>query len=147
MTSPTNGPQPSFAHLRLICLALVMGMTMFTIVVAVVLHQNDGRGLAEPTIPVLDDVALFLGIGAAVTAFGLRSVLLRPLEGAEGAARTMIRFRGTIVPIAMLEGGCLFGITVWMLNGNEVPALATALVLLSLAIVIVPFSDPDATAG
>ena len=56
----------------------------------------------------------------------------------------MARFRGTLVSLALLEGGCLFGLCVWLLNGNAVPGLAAAMALLSLAVLIVPFTDPDA---
>ena len=38
----------------------------------------------------------------------------------------------------------LFALTVWLLNGKTVPTLAVAMVLLALAIVRVPFRDPDA---
>ena len=48
-----------------------------------------------------------------------------------------------LVPLAILEGGCLFATTVWMLTGNAVPSLAVALVMLAIAIALVPFSDPD----
>jgi hypothetical protein len=42
----------------------------------------------------------------------------------------------------MLEAGCLMSLTAWLLNGNPVPGLVVAMVLLSLAILIVPMRDP-----
>ena len=56
----------------------------------------------------------------------------------------MPRLISRIAPLAILEAGCLFAITAWMLNGQAVPALAVACVLLSIAIAMIPLQDPDA---
>ncbi|MEO6596772.1 MAG: hypothetical protein ABIP94_18650 [Planctomycetota bacterium] len=135
---------PLFAAQRLIFFALLMGMSLYAVVIAAVLQNNDGKGLVGKPIAILDTVVGGVGIGLALAAFLVRRVLQRKLERKDGIARTSARFVTTIVPLAMLEGGCLFALTVWMLNGNPVPSLVTALVLLAMAIYIVPFSDPDA---
>ena len=135
---------PSFATQRLVCIALLVGMTTFAIVVAVLLHQNEGRGLADRPMPELDDAVVFVGIGAGLVALLLRSLLHKLAERSAPEQRSMARFRGTLLSLALLEGGCLFGLCVWMLNGNAVPGLAVALALLSLSVVLVPFTDPDA---
>jgi hypothetical protein len=134
----------SFATQRLVCIALLLGMTTFAIVVAVVLQQNEGRGLADHRLPELDDAVVFVGIGAGLVALAVRSLLFKLAARSDPEQRGMARFRATLVSLALLEGGCLFGLCVWMLNGNAVPGLAAALALLSLAVLVVPFTDPDA---
>jgi hypothetical protein len=82
-----------------------------------------------------------------VAALVLRSILRRGAESQQGSARAAARFRATLLPMALLEGGCLFGLVVWMLSGRAVPGLVTALVLLSAMIALVPLQDPDATSN
>lgn len=137
-------PPLPFAQQRLVFFALLLGMTMYAIVVAVVLQTNDGKGMGEAPIEMLDTVVIAVGAASAFGAFSLRGILQRQAEAAVGADRSHRRFRATLVPLAMIEGGCLFGLTVWMLNGNAVPNLVVAMVLLSVAIAFVPFSDPEA---
>ncbi|MFY9345126.1 MAG: hypothetical protein WAT39_21735 [Planctomycetota bacterium] len=138
-----SGPVP-FAVQRLVFMALLLGMTMYIVAVAVVLQMGGGKGLAEPPIAPLDTVVIAVAAASATAAFVLRPVLLRAVAGRDEAARSQAAFRATLIPVAMLEGGCLLATTAWLLNGNVVPNLVAALVLLSLAIAIVPFSDPDA---
>jgi len=92
---------------------------------------------------VLDTVAIAAGVAIAGAALIVRRMLQAAAARQTGAPRAMASFRATLVPIAILEGGCLLGLTTWLLNGNPVPGLVVALVLLSLAVLIVPFSDPD----
>ncbi len=140
-----NGNQQMpFAGQRMLCLALVLGMTMYAIAAGVVIQSNDGVGLAGEPIEVLDSVVLFVGGAMAAGALALRKVLSTRAEAREKADRSTPRFLSRIVPLAMLELGCLLAITVWMLNGSAVPALVVACVLLSIAIALVPFQDPDA---
>ncbi|MBX3463521.1 MAG: hypothetical protein KF830_10135 [Planctomycetes bacterium] len=136
-------PGPSFAQQRLVGFALLLGMIFYAVVAAVLLQQNDGKGLAVEPIPVLDLAAPVVGASLGLAAFVLRSVLRRGIDTAPAEQRSMQRFRAMIVPLALLEGGCVLALTVWLLNGHAVPALAVALVLLALAIVVVPFQDPD----
>jgi hypothetical protein len=138
---------PTFAQQRLIAVALLLGMTFFAVVVAVVLQTNSGKGLAAEPIEVLDTVVLVVGASMAVTAFVLRSLLTAAAERAAPDQRPLQRFRAVLVPLATIEGACLFALTVWMLNGKTVPTLVVAMVLLALAIVMVPFHDPDADRG
>ncbi len=66
------------------------------------------------------------------------------IVAASAATRSQAQFVATLIPLAILEGACLLGITAWLLNGNAVPNLVAALVLLSIAIAMVPFSAPHA---
>lgn len=135
---------PPFGAQRIVFLALVLGMTMFAIVVAIVLQQNDGKGLVEPPIEVLDTLVVIVGGAMTAGALAFRTLLGRRADRLTGDARAMTGFASRLVPIAMLEGGCMFALTVWLLNGETVPDLAIALVLMAVAIAIVPLQDPDA---
>jgi len=73
----------------------------------------------------------------------MRSVLGRQADAQPSATRAGARFRAVLVPMAMLEGGALLGITVWMISGAAVPNLVVALVLFALMIALVPLRDPD----
>ena len=137
-------PPLPFAHQRLVFLGLVLGMVMYAVTVAVILQIGEGRGLASEPIRALDTVVVAVAAAAAAGAVVLRSLLRRAAEQTTGAARSHAYFRAALVPVALLEGGVLFGLTAWLLNGNAVPNLVAALVLLSLAIAIVPLADPDA---
>lgn len=136
-----------FSGQRIICLALVFGMTMYAIVAGVIIQSNDGVGLMAEPIEVLDTVALVVGCVAGLAALVLRSALNKRAEARPVEERGVPRFLSRIVPIALCELGCLLAITVWMLNGAAKPSLAVACVLLSIAISIVPFQDPDADAA
>ena len=59
----------SFAGQRIICLALVLGMTMYAIVAGVVLQSNDGAGLLEEPLEGLDSTVLI--VGGVTTAISL----------------------------------------------------------------------------
>ena len=141
MSGNVNMP---FAGQRMICMALVFGMAMYAIVAGVMIKMNDGVGLSEEPIEVLDAVSLGVGIGAAVIAMVVRVMLTKKAEATDKEHRATPRFLSRIVPLAILEGGCLLAITVWMLNGTALPPLAVACVLLSFAIALVPMQDPDA---
>ncbi|MCA8952227.1 MAG: hypothetical protein KDE27_22140 [Planctomycetes bacterium] len=141
----TDSPPP-FAAQRVLFLMLLLGMTAYSIGAAVVLQTNDGRGLADQPIPELDSVVIAVGIGTAVAAVAVRALLRRRAAGQPSPERGRTRFLAVLIPLATLEGGCLLGVTAWLLNGNAVPGLAVALVLLAIAIAIVPFRDPDADA-
>lgn len=134
-------PAIQFATQKIVCFALLFGMTAYAITAAVVLQMNGGVGLADESSPALDTMTTAAGIATAAIAIALRVVLARRADRLDGAARASARFTSVLLPLAMLEVGCLFAITVWLLNGTAVPALAVALVLLAIAISVVPFSD------
>lgn len=140
---PMDRPSIPFAAQRLVFFALMFGMVAYTVAAAVLLQQS-GKGLAEEPLPVLEDVALFAGLAFAAGAMFLRRRLHGAAERHGGAARSAARFRATLIPLAILEGGSLLGTTTWLLTGRPVPGLVVAMVLLSLAILIVPLRDPDA---
>lgn len=135
-------PALPFAVQRIVYFALIMSMVCYAVVPAVVLQQNGGKGLAEVPLPMLDTVAMTLGAALGVAAIFVRGKLHTVAAAQAGAARARALFRATLVPLAMIEAGCLLGLTAWMMNGNPVPGLVVALVLLSLAILIVPLRDP-----
>ncbi|MCR9244796.1 MAG: hypothetical protein NXI31_07175 [bacterium] len=143
--TPTYMTQPGlpFAFQRVLCFALLLGMIAYAIAAALTLQVNGGRGLADHPRPVLEDIAIVVGCAVGVAGAIANVVLRRLAAGQERAQRAMTRFLATLIPLILLEGGCLLAVTVWLLNGKAVPALPTALVLLALAIAIVPFSDPD----
>lgn len=136
---------PPFAAQRILLFALLFGMTSYAIVVAVVLATTEGIGLAEEPITVLDTVTLAVGAATAFGAIVAKIFLGNRAASLDGAERGRILFMSRLIPIAILEGGCLLSVTVWLLNGNAVPSLAVAMVLLAIAIAIVPFHDPDAS--
>jgi hypothetical protein len=138
---------PSFALQRAVFLALLGGMVAYAIVVAVVLQTNGGRGLAATPIELLDTIALAVGATNAVMALVLRAILAGKVAGTPHAGQPGARFAATLVPLAMLEGGCVLALTAWLLNGTMFPNLAVAVVLLLVALVGVPFTDPDANRG
>lgn len=135
-------PTPPFATQRVVFFALLMGVLGFAAVVAVVIDQNGGKGLAAAPIDALDTVAIVVGSGLAVASLLARRRLHGSASQLAGEAQAAARFRATLVPLALLEGGSLLGLTTWLQNGRPVPGLVVALVLLSLAITIVPFTDP-----
>lgn len=143
----TGTHQIPFSGQRIISFALVFGMTMYAIVAGVILETNDGTGLLAEPMPVLDTVALVVGCATGLAALVLRTVMTKRAEAAALENRQLPRFLSRIVPMAILELGCLLAITVWMLNGAAKPSLVVACVLLSIAIAIVPFQDPDAEQG
>jgi hypothetical protein len=139
----TPHPAPPFAVQRLVYLALLLGVAVYAIAVAGAIQTNDGKGLGTEPIEALDIASVAVGATLGIAALFLRGQLRRAADATAAEARAAARFRATLVPLAMLEGGCLLGITTWLLNGNAVPSLVVALVLLSAMILIVPLADPD----
>lgn len=142
-----TGASPPFAVQRIVCLSLLGGIAMYTVVVAVLLQGNDGKGLGDPVVPILDQIVIWAGAGVALAAFTLRAALMRAVDAAPPAERRDKRFVATLLPLAMLEGGAMLGITVWLINGTAVPNLVTAMVLFAAAILVVPLRDPEERAG
>ena len=134
----------SFSGQRILCFALVFGMTMYAIGAGVAIQNNEGVGLAGEPIEMLDSVVMYVGGAMAAGALAARMVMNKRAEARDGPDRSLPRFLSRIVPLAMLELGCLLAITTWMLNGTAVPSLVVACVLLSIAISMVPLQDPDA---
>lgn len=140
-----TSPQIPFAAQRVVFLALVFGLLVFMGVIAVL--QNSGQPVAATPIPVLDTVSIALGAVTAVGAFAVRGPLHRQADAQPPTARGLARFRAHLVPLAILEGGALFALVTWLLNGNAVPSLVVANLLLAMMIAILPLRDPDAGAG
>lgn len=139
-----TGSAPPFAVQRIVFFSLLGGIVMFTVVVAVLIQGNDGKGLGDP-IEALDKVVIGVAASVGLAALFARGALARAANDAPAAERSGKRFLATLVPLAMLEGGAMLGLTAWMINGTAVPNLVTAMVLFAAAILLVPFSDPDAT--
>ncbi|HEX6810875.1 MAG TPA: hypothetical protein VF384_04555 [Planctomycetota bacterium] len=144
MTTNERTP-PTFAQQRVISLGLLLGMLSYGMVVAVMLIQNGNQGMATEHIEWLDIAVPATGVACAVLAVLIRRAVSASAAPLFGAARSNAMFRATLVPMAIVEGGCLFSLTAWLLNANMLPHLATALVLLTLSISFMPFRDPDAT--
>jgi hypothetical protein len=141
-----QGPPP-FAVQRILFFALFLGVTLFAIAAGIMLQSRDGKGLADPPIEVLHDVVIVVGAFALIGAFVMRALMHRRAAGLDGPARGAAKFMATLLPLAMLEGGCLLGVITWMLNGEAVPSLVVTLVLMSIAIALIPLRDPDENAG
>jgi hypothetical protein len=133
---------PPFATQRILFFALFLGVTMFAIAAGILIQTRDGKGLADPPIVVLDDVVIIVGAFTLVGAFAMRALMHRRAARLDGQARGGAKFMATLLPLAMLEGGCLLGVVAWMLNGNAVPNLVVTLVLMSIAIALIPLRDP-----
>jgi hypothetical protein len=140
----TDRPSPPFAVQRLLFVALLGGMVAPAIVFAAVLASNDWRGLGDPPVPELGWAATLFGIAIAPLAMLLRGRKLAAADGAPPGRQGMLRFQARLLPIAMLEGGVLLNLVAWLLNGAVLPTVPVAAVLFALAVVLTPFSDPDA---
>jgi hypothetical protein len=140
MSGKTSIP---FAGQRIVCVALVFGMLMYAIVAGVMLQMNEGNGIAEAPIEELNLIAMILGAALGAGAIAARLTLNKRAEAVAKEDRGNLRLLSRLVPIAIIEAGCLFAITAWMLNGQAVPALAVACILLSIAIAMIPLHDPD----
>lgn len=141
----TEQPSPPFAVQRLLFVALLLGMVAPAIVFAAVLASNDWRGLGDPPVPELGWAATLFGIAIAPIALLLRGRKLAAAEAAPPERQGMLRFQARLLPIAMLEGAVLLNLVAWLLNGTVLPTVPVAVVLSGLAVVLTPFSDPDAT--
>lgn len=138
-------PSLPFARQRLVCLVILAGILVYTAIAAYMLQTNEWRGLQPDSARMLEDVLVPFGGAIAVGALTTRGVLSRRSATAPPAERPMRRFTATLTAIAMLEGGCVLAITTWMLGGNTMPALVVAGVLFAIAVLAIPFTDPDAT--
>jgi len=140
-----SGPAPTFAQQRIVLVAILSGVVAYAAVVAFVL-PGDAR--PNPAgVPVLDEVSICAGIGLAVAALLARRALTASAANAAPGERANRQFLARLVPLAMLEGGCMLGLTAWMVNGDPVPGAIVAAVLFALALLLVPFQDPDAGAA
>lgn len=132
-----------FAGQKMIYMALVVGIAMYAIVAGLILKSNDGIGLMEEPIQMLDTASPIVGIALALAAIAARILFNKRADAAELGGRSMQRMLSRLVPIFLLESACLFAITAWLLNGKAMPSLAVACILLSIAIAMMPLQDPD----
>jgi hypothetical protein len=140
----TDLQSPPFATQRLVFLALLGGMVAPAIVFAALLAGNEWRGMSGDPVPELGWAATLFGLAIAPIALLLRGKKLAEAAAAPPERRDMLRFQARLLPIAMLEGGVLLNLVAWLLNGTLMPTVAVAALLFGLAIVVTPFSDPDA---
>ena len=146
MRAMEGPPPPPFLVQRVVCFALVLSITTYAIIAGVVLQTNGGEGLMEQP---PEGLGTFVWAGSGVALLGsvtVRLLFTARASGLEGNDRGRMLFLARLAPIALLEMGCLFAITAWMLDGQRVPGLALACVQLALAIALVPLRDPDAPA-
>lgn len=140
-------PAPPFRAQRLVCLALVIGQTLFAVVAAVLVQGNDGNGLAEGDLDVLSIPVVLMGFMLPVAALTLRRLFAKRAEELPPERRGQSRFLSRLLPLATLEGGSLFAITGYLLEGNAVPHLIVAGICLALSIALLPTHDVDAPAA
>ena len=136
-------PPPSFKTIRLLCLCMLLMMIFAAIGIGVALQINDGNGYASEPIELLDTIAIVVAGTLTVGAVVVRSLLNRRADNLQGDARTAARGQARVASLAIVEGAYMLALVAWLLNGNAIPNLAIALVLLSIAIAMVPFQDPD----
>lgn len=132
-----------FSLQRIIFSSLLFVVITFMAVVALMV-PGDGPGLAPEPMAAMDLLAVVFGAITLVAGLFLRWTLHRRADQKQGDARRQARFLATLVPLAVLEGGCLLALVVWMTNGYPLPGLVVALILLSVMIAILPFRDPEA---
>ncbi|MBK8097487.1 MAG: hypothetical protein IPK26_10285 [Planctomycetes bacterium] len=135
-----SAPVPDHRTTMIVCSSLLGGVCLFAIVIAVLL-QGDGTGM-QP-LEFMNTLSVAVGASLLPVALLLRSTLRQRAEQKTGADRARARFAAVLVPIAVLEGGMMLGLTTWMMNGTPMPGLVVACVLLAAAIGILPFRAPD----
>lgn len=140
----SNLPSPPFAVQRLVFLALLGGMLAPAIVFGAMLAGNDWQGLGSAPIPELGWAGALFGLSIAPLALWMRATKLAKAAAAPPEAAPMLRFQGRLLGIALLEGGVLLNLVAWLLNGSLLPSVPVAAGLFLLAVVLTPFSDPDA---
>lgn len=142
---------PPFAQQRILFFAMAMGVVAMAVVIGVLANEIGPTAPGAPPpaqLPPDDLLGVFVWPFAAVhatAAFAVRRYLHGKADAAEGEARRMFRFRATLVPLALLEGGALFGLVAWLTAKNEQPGLIAALVLLAAMLAIIPLQDRDET--
>ncbi|MFM1872004.1 MAG: hypothetical protein RL398_1426 [Planctomycetota bacterium] len=137
-------PTPPFAAQRLICLALLASMVMAAIAFGAVIYANDGRGLSDEPIPMLGWIALGFAAVTGPLAFFVRDRRLAAAADAHPDLQPFLRFQARLTLLAVLEGGVLFGLVVWLLNGTAFPSVVGSAGLFVAAWMATPLSDPDA---
>ncbi len=133
-----------FAQQRLVCVMLLVGIVLYSIGAAVALQANDGKGLSPDLPPEIGLVCWGVGGSMLIAAFVVRAAMERAVENAPREERATRRLPALLTPIAIVEGGALFGITIWMLTGEPVPGLVVACVLFAAGVFLIPLHDPDA---
>lgn len=129
---------PPFVTQRLICFCLVISVTIYAVVAALVLQVHQGQGLLDEVPDVLPFFIWGGCIACALAAGVTRLLFAHHARHGEQHVRGRMRFLSRLAPLAMLEMGCIAGITGWLLSGDAVPGLALACVLLAFAIALVP---------
>ena len=135
----------SFEDQRMVCLALVISVVLYAIVAGFALQSNEGQGLSEEPLEILETLTILLGATFSVAAILVRVMMNKRAARSDQDNRSKLRFQANFLPLAMLQTGGLVAITTWLFNGKAVPALVIACILLSLAIAMMPLRDPDAS--
>lgn len=137
------GQSPNPAQIRIACIAVLAGAFVFAVAVPILLSQNEGKGFADPPVPMLEWIAVGMAGVVAVMGFVMRGVIQRRAEGGDAEARAQANAQAALMGIALLEGGILFNLVVWMLNATLVPNAVAATVLFLLAMTMLPSGEPE----
>jgi drug/metabolite transporter (DMT)-like permease len=134
MSTPDPRPvqAPTLQQLRLICIALLVGVLIFAVVVAFVTQGMDDPLLAQESGIVATIAALFILI-AVPAGFLLRGRLWASARNLEGDQRMLRYSAGTIALMASLEGCILLNLVAWLLTANPIPNVPVAVVAFAIA--------------
>lgn len=128
---------PTLLQQRLVAAAILGGALLFAVLVPFLLPE-DGGGLADPPIPVLDYVAVGVGASMLIVVQVVRGLLQQHAANAPPEQAASAQFTVVLVPLALLEGSMMFSCVAWMLNGTAVPNAAVFAVLFARGLMLVP---------
>jgi nitroreductase len=127
------------APARLIASALLMGEFLFAGVIWFLGRLGEMTGsLQGDAAETLRMVALAVGFGSVPMALFLRATLLRQAALVPEARQAQGRLAAMIVGMALLEGGVLFNLVVWLVTGVPMPNVAVAGLLVVVQLFLFP---------
>ena len=120
---------------RLIQVAILAGSALFALVIAFLggerMLQSDPG--ADDPIPLLALVACCVGGVTLPIGLVLRSILAARVAQQSGPGRDQAVVQATLVPLAIVEGGILLNLVIWLMSGNPLPTAPVAGVLFLVA--------------
>jgi hypothetical protein len=139
MSTPDPRPvqAPTLQQLRLICIALLIGVLTFAAVVAFVTQGMDDPSLSEEFGLVTTLAALFVLI-AVPAGFLLRAHLWASAREQEGVQRLARYSAGVITLMASLEACILLNLVAWLITADPIPSVPVAAVTLAIGFASLP---------